>query len=357
MGIFTEMGNGFEASISSLVQSSASGVIGMVTPLLLIGVTLYFTITGYMIMAGRISEPLSDVMIKGAKIALVAMVGLSTGSFMSYVVNGAHELEASLLSAIGANGSVYQVLDKSWETSSIAISTFFEMAGDLNFMTNFSEIVILFLAGVLGLIGLVAMCFIAAGIIMTAKIALVVVLGLGPLFVCALMFPVTAGWFDSWLRTVLNYVLTTVIVATFLLIFIDIYLGFMTGMSEFMTANANKKGVVTEVLFHSVITLLIALVSCFAMLQAPTISAGLAGGVAISAISLTSMAGKAFGKESAIAGAGRMTSKAASTAGKASFGMANIATRGGAERASKALTTHRQNIASRYFKRDNSMSG
>ena len=357
MGMFSEMGNGFETAISSLVQSSASGVIGMIAPLILIGVTLYFTITGYMIMAGRISEPLSDVMIKGVKISLVSMVGLSTGSFLNYVVNGAHDLEAGLLSAIGASGSVYELLDNSWEKSSIAISTFFEMAGDLNFMTNFTEIIILFLAGLLGLIGVVAMCVIAAGIIMMAKMALVVVLGLGPLFVCALMFPATAGWFDSWLRTVLNYVLTTVIVATFLLIFVNIYLGFMTNMSDFLTANADAEGVVTEILFHSVITLMIALVSCYAMMQAPTISAGLAGGVAISSISLTAMMGKSFGKESAIAGASAITSKTASATGKMGYNAANVASRGALGRAGQATSTRLQNISNRYMKRDNSIRG
>lgn len=133
MGIFTSIGTTFESSISSFTATTASGVIGMITPVVLIAVTLYFTITGYMIMAGRISEPLGDVMIKGAKIALIAMVGLSTGTFMTYVAGAAHGLEGDFLNAMGSPAvSVYQLLDDSWEQGYTNIAKTFAQAGDLS---------------------------------------------------------------------------------------------------------------------------------------------------------------------------------------------------------------------------------
>ena len=55
MGIFTEIGNDFESAIGSFVSGTASNVIDLIAPWVLISVTIYFLITGYMVMAGRIS--------------------------------------------------------------------------------------------------------------------------------------------------------------------------------------------------------------------------------------------------------------------------------------------------------------
>jgi hypothetical protein len=46
MGIFTEIGNNFESAIGSFVSSTASNVIDLIAPWVLISVTIYFLITG-----------------------------------------------------------------------------------------------------------------------------------------------------------------------------------------------------------------------------------------------------------------------------------------------------------------------
>lgn len=361
MGVFSSIGTTFESSISSFTATTASGVIGLITPVVLTAVTLYFTITGYMIMAGRISEPLGDVMIKGAKIALIAMVGLSTGNFMTYVVGAAHGLEGDFLSAMGSpSGNIYQLMDDSWEKGYMAVSTAFTEAGDLNFLTEASKMLVLLLAGLLGLAGLVALCAVGAGIIMLAKMALVVVLGFGPLFVCALMFPATVQWFSGWLSSVLNYIFTSVIVGAFLIIFINIFVTQVDFLSTDF-ANTDAEGFASTVLLDCVQLFLIAVISAYSMMQVPPVAAALAGGVSIGAQSLTSMVKGAVNNTKSVSGAAASTvTGAAGTAGRMTFGAANIATRGGAGRmagrASSAASTRLQNISNRYMKRDNSIN-
>ena len=361
MGVFTSIGTTFESSISSMTASTASGVIGLITPVVLTAVTLYFTITGYMIMAGRISEPLGDVMIKGAKIALIAMVGLSTGNFMTYVVGAAHGLEGDFLGAMGSSaGNIYQLMDNSWEKGYVAVSSAFTEAGDLNFLTEAAKMIVLLLAGLVGLAGLVALCAIGAGIVMLAKMALVVVLGFGPLFVCALMFPTTVQWFSHWLSSVLNYVFTSVIVGAFLLIFINIFVAQVDFLSTDF-ANSDAEGFASTVLLDCVQLFLIAIVSAYSMMQVPAVAAALAGGVSIGAQSITSMVKGAVTNTTSVAGATVGTAAGAiGTAGRATLGTANVFTRGGAgrmvDRASSATSTRLQNISSRYMKRENSIN-
>lgn len=352
MGVFSIIGNTFESSISSFVSSTSSGVISTIAPWVLTGVTLYFLITGYMVMAGRISDSLSDILIKGSKIALVAMVGLSTGDFMNYVAGGATGLERDLLSAIGAHGNIYEVMDSSWEKGWAAVNMAFEKAGELNGLTEFSAIIMLMIAGAIGCVGLIAICSVGAAIVLMSKMALVVALGFGPLFICALMFPATAGFFDSWLRTVLNYIFTSVIIACFLVIFINIFATFINSMSIAM-ADSDSEGFVSGVLFHCVVILLVAVISTFACMQVPSIASSLVGGVALSAVSLTGMVGRSTTSvKSAISGTGQ----AASSVGRSSAAIANAASRGAVERTGQNLSSKWNNISGRYMRRNNENS-
>ncbi len=348
MGVFTTIGTTFESAISGFTATTASGVIGMIAPVVLIGVTLYFTITGYMIMAGRISEPLADVMIKGAKIALIAMVGLSTGDFMTYVVGAATGLEKDFLSAMGSgSNNIYQLMDDAWTKGIDIVGIAFEQAGDKNFLTEAGAIIVLTLSGAIGIIGLVAICTIGAGIVMMAKMALVVVLGFGPLFVCALMFPTTANWFYGWLSAVLNYIFTTVVTSAILLIFINIFSNYVSQFA-LVFDNMDVEGAGQMVLLYCVVLLLVSLISAFVTYQAPSIAAAMAGGVAMGATSLMTMASKSSSNVIQPAG------KAAASTAKMTYGAANLATRGDLHRGVSSRLT---NISSRYMKQNNSMQG
>lgn len=356
MSLFTTIGTTFESSISSFTATTASGVIGMITPLILIGVTLYFTITGYMIMAGRISEPLGDVMIKGAKISLIAMVGLSTGTFMTYVAGAAHGLEGDFLNAMGSSATnVYQLLDNSWEQGYANVAQIFAEASDKSFLTEASAMIALFFAGIIGVLALAALSGIGAGIVMVAKMSLVVVLGFGPLFICALMFPATANWFNSWLSAVLKYVFTSAFVSAFLIIFINLFLHYNNYMSQDLSAiNMDAEGSIQTIIYGCVSFLIVALISIYGMREVPGIAAALAGGVASGATSITSMMSNSV---RSITSPAKSVAGVTTTTAKMTYGAANIASRGALGRAGQATSTRLQNISNRYMKRDNSIRG
>ncbi len=291
MGIFTYIGTSFESSISSFVATTASGVIGLITPVVLTAVTLYFTITAYMIMAGRISDPLGDVMIKGAKIALIAMVGLSTGNFMNYVVGAAQGLEGDFLGAMGSSaGNIYELLDNSWTQGYENVAKIWAQVGDMDLLTEASGLIALFIAGLIASISLAVLCSVAAGTVMIAKISLVVVLGFGPLFICALMFPTTANYFSSWLNTVLTYIFTSVIAIAFLVIFLQVYMHYNDFMTADLTAeNMDAEGSIQNIIYGGMCFLIVSVVSIAGMRQVPSIASSLVGGMGLQSASLASM--------------------------------------------------------------------
>lgn len=360
--LFTKMGTTFEAAIGSFVSGTAANIIDVIAPWVLISITIYFSVTGYMVIAGRISEPLSDILIKGTKIALIAMIGLNSGQFMNYAVGSITDLEAKLLGAVGGQGaaSIYGVLDNAYDKGWDAMAQAFQQAGQLSFMSEAGSILMLLLTGVLGIVGLVAITCIGGGIVMLAKMALIVVLGLGPFFICCLMFPATAGMFDSWLKTCMNYVFTTVIVAAFIVIFMQVYMLVINGLSDLFASGTDAEGLASGALSYSVLILMVAVVSSYITLQVPTIASSLVGGISLSANSLTSMLGGARNVTSNIGGGAK---SAASSAGKMTYGAANIASRGAIERGAASLSAragglspNASNRYAQYMRRDGSNS-
>lgn len=355
MDIFTTMGTAFEAAIGSFVSTTSSNIISIISPWVLLGVTIYFLITGYMVMAGRISEPLSDIMIKGAKIAFIAMVGLSTGDFMNYVANGFNGLEKDLLGAVGGKDatSIYAVLDSSADKSWDQVANIFKLMGDMSFMTQAGDMLMLLFSGVIGIIGLIAIGCISAGIVMLAKMALIVVLGFGPLFICCLMFPVTAGMFNSWLSQVLNYVFTTVIAAAFIIIFMNVYVRIVSGIATLIAAGSDTEGASSGILAYTVLMLVVAVVSSYVTLQTPSIASGLVGGVSVASASLTQMMGGAGRQAAGAVGAAKSIGR---SVGGTAFGTANVASRGAAERGASALSKNVSSRYAQYMRRDGSNS-
>lgn len=53
----------------------------------------------------------------------------------------------------------------------------------------------------------------AGGMIVVAKAALTIMLGIGPVFVALLLWPATSKFFDSWFGQVMTYILRIALVA------------------------------------------------------------------------------------------------------------------------------------------------
>lgn len=56
----------------------------------------------------------------------------------------------------------------------------------------------------------------AGAMVITSKIMLTVMLGIGPFFIAMLMFPVTAKWFDSWIGQVMTPIMQIALMTTVL---------------------------------------------------------------------------------------------------------------------------------------------
>lgn len=269
-----------------IVSSSITNLIDALTPVITAGIILYIMITGYMVIAGRIQDPISDILIKLTKWSIVAFIALNASTITTYLIGGFEGIEKTILQGFSANsGNVFQTLDKTLQNGLMAAAEAQGANTGMEIMGVSTDIPdpVSFLKGLIvaiAIVGAVIIQTFAAGtIIMLAKVSLLVVFALAPLMLAGLFFPQTAKFADGWFNQALNYTLTGVIAAFFASI----------GASLFEVTVTAAKEVIVEGNFPVVELGVMLLISCFnyfALKQSPSIAAGLAGGVASGTASL-----------------------------------------------------------------------
>jgi type IV secretion system protein VirB6 len=187
-----------EAAFGRLFGSGQGG--GSLLPVLTILLTLYVAFFAFSLITGRSRLGVSALTPRMITLGLVLTFATSWMAYQSVVWNlaiGAPDQIAGLLLGTSANGaSATQIfadkidvilgalVDASGQQGSAAAAT-----------STFSPAGLMWLGGTLLLLGTV-------GILATCKIALAVLLALGPVFVVMALFEATRGLFSGWLKGV-----------------------------------------------------------------------------------------------------------------------------------------------------------
>lgn len=213
-GLFELVGEDvIKEPIMNFTQQFSDALIPTITPVLVLGLTLYYVLKGYLAMTGRSQDAIMEILIHGFKVALIAYIFINTGNFINYSWNFLDSSESLILSAMpGAPASSWNAIDKLWKT-------LLDMCTNCtNLIMSLAWYIIIFM-GFVFIIFLVAVVLLtcgAFGVLLVTTLSLAVVCGFGPLFAGFLFFPITKSWFDGWLKVCLGLALTKVLFAAFL---------------------------------------------------------------------------------------------------------------------------------------------
>ena len=281
---FRHVGEMLESKISPIISSSIGNIIAAITPVITVGVIIYLLITGYMIIAGRIQEPIGDIMIKGVKIVIVATLALNANTITTTIIGGINGIETMFIEALGGKKDTYTVLDDSLRNS-ITIAADLLIYGNSRFngISNFFNIISVWASFIIIVASSLLITLLGGAIYIMAKVSLAVIFAFSPFFLAGLFFPVTARWFDSWLSQAMNYTLTGAIVSFFISI---TTFGFETIVSQIETAIRDGSTFPTIML---IFLLGYSVLMFFVTKQAASIASGLAGGIGVSGVSLVGM--------------------------------------------------------------------
>lgn len=297
-GAFETVGNDIKNLISTYATDVSSLLITNLSPIIIVGVTIYLMVKGYLYMTGRAEGALGELIINWVKISMLAYVALNSGNFIYHVIGGINGAESFLMRAVAPNAastSVYATIDDLWVSICDSVASFFTIVKNIKFgLTNigsalfiaFMLVLVLFIY----LIVIAYLTFAALGITILTEMSLVIVLGFGPLFICLLMFPLTKSWFDGWLKAAMTYVFTLVIMAAVIGLVVTIFRNQMNSFNQVFVEAESLNPATMGIFLLKFFTFIIVVVAMSSLVKAvPTIASGIVGGVAMQATGLGKM--------------------------------------------------------------------
>lgn len=279
--IFHFIGETVENATNAFVTPAASALMLALQMLVLTGVTLYITMQGYAISTGAVESPFWTFIKQCAKIMIIAFFALTVDGYVNGVMVAINGLEEGLSLAMNKGNAIpltiYETLDASLGKGFKLVGECFKRADAAGW--NIGSALGWIIAGIVVAAGTVLVAVLGGAMIIVAKFSLAIMLGLGPLFIVSLMFPMTQRFFDSWFAQVMNYVLTIVIMAVIMSFAMAAYDAFLGGSDFSGKGDSNpiyaalQIGALTGVL-------------CWIIMQAAGMASGLAGGVSMAAMGI-----------------------------------------------------------------------
>jgi len=276
--IFQFIGETVTNVTDAFVEPAASNLMFALQMLILTGVTLYITLTGYAISTGAVESPFWTFVKQCLKIVIIAIFALTVDGYIHGVLGAITGLESGLSQALSGNTtptSIYQVLDQSLGHGFEIVAQCFQKADEAGM--NFGSVLAWGVAGLVVATGTVLIAMLGGGVIIVAKFSLAVMFALGPLFIASLMFPMTARFFDSWFSQVMNYVVTIIIMAFIMTFAVKAFDVCIAGADFSGSGDMNP-------MFAALQIGALAGVLSWIILQANGMASGLAGGISAAAM-------------------------------------------------------------------------
>ena len=190
-----------------------STVIAAVAPPLRAALVLYVLLYGFAILRGAIAEPVMDFAVRSLKLALVVMLA-TTPAYASWITEPLfHVLPNSLAQAISGSATpdVGAAFDNFFNRAAFLASRISKEANLINLGPWVLAVVVYVVGALAAAVGF--------GVVLLAKVALALLVALGPIFIACALFEATRRYFFGWLSQAVNYlVLFALIITVFQLI-------------------------------------------------------------------------------------------------------------------------------------------
>lgn len=268
--LYTELFSTVDTFVAAHVTNVSEKVISTITPVVTVALTISFVYYAIMIVTGKIEMPLQDFLLRAFRYAAIVGIALTAGTYASSIGNTINttpdQFASSIFTGTTTNATAGELLDTAMQKGADQGNEAFKQAG------LFSKQGIGFaIIGVLIMIATVGITAISAAFLMTAKIALAVLAGIGPLFIAGLLFPSTSKFFDRWVGQVLAWALLIVLVSVVFTLFTDIFANYVGSM---------KLDGTNDIAADVMGCMAVSLVGVFLLAKLPGTASGLSGGSA-----------------------------------------------------------------------------
>lgn len=260
---FTDLYTFFDSAVTTVLVNGTANMIALVTPLFAAGFGLYMMLilSSYWRGDDDIIEDMQDFWFRMVGWAAVITFGLNIEMYKTYVAPFVIGFGDDLANTVGTGYNSQSALDS---MANAFIQSFLKLYNDADGIkqTIFAGIAIVSMSVFGGAFMVIAMAY-----VILAKLALGILVAVGPLFIAAALFPATRDLFKNWTGQVLNYAFMVML---------------FSFAAQIEIAMISSK-IPTELSISSVFYVsLVCLGMVFVSLNIPAIAAALAGGIGIS---------------------------------------------------------------------------
>ncbi|MGR6863435.1 type IV secretion system protein [Aliivibrio salmonicida] len=266
--VFSYIGGTIDNFTSDFIVSGIGGLIGAISPLIMMGVTLFLMFKGYLQIFGKTDDLARDTVILGIQVITITTLVLNVDNYTFYIIDGVNAWSSGISNAISKNGdnhNIYQTLD-SLLMQAVDITVYCLSK------VGWTEGYLWFVVGIVILAVIAILTIISAIIIIGTKFLLTILFVIGPLFIAFAIFPITRKFFDSWVTKIVENVLVQIFGVIIITMTIKIISNFI-GKNNPMVDGINPIGVMAQIV---VVTGILSWV----IRQIPNLSGSLAGGFA-----------------------------------------------------------------------------
>jgi type IV secretion system protein VirB6 len=273
MGFFATFSTWLNGILSTYIATNTARVAALLQPAIVTFGTLYVMIWGYLLLTGKIEEPFVTGVKRIVTLAIVLGAALDLWLYNAVIVdtffNAPGALAAGLIGAFDSVGIIDNIIFSGGDAASLLLQKGGLFEGDFSYYIAGFAVYAIF-----GLTAIYAMFLLAL-----SKIALCILLALGPLFIALLLFETTKRFFEAWIAQMANYAFVTILTV----LVAALMMGLVTTAAQ--AAAARGGGIQIA---DAVRVCLAAGLTFLIMRQVMPMAAGLASGIALSSFGAVS---------------------------------------------------------------------
>lgn len=265
--IFTDIFTKLETAMGTYIVSTATGVINFITPIFNNLLIIYLALWGIAHIRGTIEESIKDGLSRIIRVIFVVGIALNVGLYCNQIAGFLYGAPDQLSGVITSVTPTSAMLDELTSKGFDLGWTAWEKGGLL------SNIGMLIIAIFIWAASIIVVGY-AGFLLIFSKIAMVVLLAVGPIFIILILFQATQKFFEMWLGQVVNFGILIILSV----VLIDLLFSLFGLILNSMVASSGTTGISME---DSVALIIAAVINFLILRQVPQIAMALGGGVAL----------------------------------------------------------------------------
>ncbi len=260
--VFAFVDGQFKSPLETFISDGTSNISEWASGPLTTAVTLYVVLYGYLVLRGSVRDPVLGFAYRAIKLAIIVMLVRNAGEYQTYVTNIffdvlPHEISQALNTGTAPSASTFDsLLDKG---QAAATDIWSRASWPVDLVTSVGGMMVIAASFIVAAIGYIVSLY--------ARLALAIILAIGPIFVALAMFQSTRRFTEAWIGQLANFVILQVLVVAVGSLLIDCIDTTFTAIDGY-----------SDVLMRPVALCAICIAALYVFYQLPGIASALSSG-------------------------------------------------------------------------------